>query len=155
MKKIAAIVIALALVIATGVGVYVFVHGEDGIYSRHVSQTFTLTGTSLAQWKFEADKDVSAHIRIEIIGASLSDQKAAKVFIKGSSGNGRKQLDADTLRDKKSSSLSLPFRKGDGNYILFTPSGCSSVQLKVSVTTYTLKGHIRTLGVETGKDYGL
>ena len=155
MKKIVAIILAIAFVAAAGISGYIFIHGVDGIYSRSASQSFTLSGNSLAQWKFEADKDVRAHIKIDVIGASLADQNEAKVLIKGSSGNGRKQINADTLKEKDESSMSMPFRKGDNNYIIFTPVACSSVQLKVTVTTYTLKGHIRALGVEIGKDYGL
>lgn len=154
MKKIVAIVLALVLVVAAGISGYVFIHGEDGIYSRSVSQSFTLTESSLTQWKFEADKDVRAHIKIEIIGVSLSNPNEAKLLIKGNSGNGRKQISADDLSSKKDDSFSLPFRKGDNNYILFTPVACNSLQLKVTVTTYTLKGHIRAIGMETGKEYG-
>lgn len=155
MKKIVAIILAVALIVAAGISGYVFLHGEDGIYSRSVSQNFTLSENSLTQWKFEADKDVSAHIKIEVIGASLKDQTEAKLLVKGSSGNGRKQMDAEDLIEKKDGTFSLPFRKGEDNYILFTPVACASVQLKVTVTTYSLKGHIRALGMETGKDYGI
>lgn len=155
MKKVIAIALIFVLVVAAGVSGYIFLHGEDGMYSRSVSQTFALSKNALAQWKFEADKDVRAHVKIEIIGASLADQNEAQILIKGNSGNGRKQINAETLREKKDSSMSLPFRKGDNNYIIFTPVKCSTVQLKVTVTTYTLKGHIRTLGVESGKDYSL
>ena len=155
MKKIVAIVLVIVFVAAAGISGYIFLHGEDGKYSRSLSQTFTISGNAFAQWKFEADKDVRAHITIDIIGASLADQNAAQILIKGSSGNGRKQIDTDTLKEKEEASLSLPFRTGDNNYIIFTPVKCSSVQLKVTVTTYTLKGHLRTLGVESGKDYGL
>ena len=115
MKKIVAIILAIAFVAAAGISGYIFIHGEDGIYSRSASQSFTLSGNSLAQWKFEADKDVRAHIKIDVIGASLADQNEAKVLIKGSSGNGRKQINADTLKEKDESSMSLPFRKGDNN----------------------------------------
>lgn len=155
MKKAAAIALAIVLVIAVGISGYIFYHGEDGMYSRSATQTFTLTKNAIAKWSFETDKDVRAYVKIEVVGASLTNQTAAKLLIKGSSGNGRTQLDAEALSEKKDSSLSLPFRKGSDNYLVFTAVECKSIQLNVTVTTHALKGHIRSLGVEFGKDYGL
>ncbi len=155
MKKFAAIALAVVLVIAAGITGYIFYHEEDGMYSRSATQSFTLSKNSIAKWTFEADKDIRAYVKIEVVGAALTDQTAGKVLIKGSSGNGRKQIDAEALKDKKGSSISLPFRKGENNYLVFTAVECKSVQLNVTVTTHALKGHIRALGVETGKDYGL
>lgn len=154
MKKIIAIILAVVLIGAAGLCGFIYYHGEDGIYSRTVTQTFTLTDKSLAQWKFETDKDVRARIEIEVVNASLKDKEQAQLLIKGASGASGKKINAEQLAARDSISMSLPFRKGSSNYLLFTSVSCRSIQIKVTVKTYSLKGHLKPIGVETGKEYG-
>lgn len=154
MKKILAVILSVVLIAAAGFCGFVYYHGEDGAYSRTVTQTFTLKENSLTQWKFETDKDVRVRIKIEVVNASLKDQAQAQLLVKGATGTGRKKLHAEQLAARDSVTMSLPFRKGASNYLLFAPTSCSSVQIKVTVKTYSLKGHLKPIGVETGKEYG-
>lgn len=155
MKKIFAIIVAVVLIAAAGISGFIFYHGEDGAYSRTVTQTFTLSENSLTQWKFETDKNVRAHIKIEIEGATLKDTTQAQLLVKGPSSTSSKKIDAEKLSKRETVSTSLLFRKGSSNYILFTPVSCDSVRIKVTVSTNSLKGHLKAAGVEYGKDYGL
>lgn len=155
-KKIITLILAVILLLTAGTvaAAITYIHGEEGGYSRSISQSIAISNGTMQQWKFETDKDMTVKVKVKIKTADTQNNPDAVLIVKGQNSARSKKITAKQMEKKKTVSLSLSCKKGPSNYVLFEPIGCANVQVQVTLSSRSLKGHLRSGQMSAGKDYG-
>lgn len=155
-KKIIVLIIATILLLTAGtVAALTYIGGEKGGYKRSITQSMNISNGTMQQWKFETDKDMTVRVKVRIDGVNIQNNPDSLLLVKGMNSARSKKITAEEMKKKKTVSLTLSCKKGQSNYVLLEPIGCTNVQVQVTLSTHSLKGHLRSGNMNEGKDYGV